>query len=181
MAIITLVNRITRQGTAPEFVEKTLSRHSYNAQAHTFLSDSYIKNIFIIKKIMQDDCPLLSCFIKRMFAFQHSVKMLHWRTKSYSIHKATDKLLNVVPQLIDQFVESYLGKYGKTSDNIMSNSFTVKIKSFSPTGQNATTYIKSHVDFLTAVRKKLGTDELVNILDEMTSALDQTMYLLQLN
>ena len=38
------------------------------------------------------------------------VKIYHWKTESYAIHKATDKLYDSLNKNIDRFVEILLGK-----------------------------------------------------------------------
>jgi DNA-binding ferritin-like protein len=39
-----------------------------------------------------------------------NVKIYHWKTKSYAIHKATDNLYETLNENIDRFVEILLGK-----------------------------------------------------------------------
>ena len=41
-----------------------------------------------------------------------TVKVYHWKTKSYSEHKATDELYHELNEYIDKFVEVMLGKKG---------------------------------------------------------------------
>ena len=40
------------------------------------------------------------------------VKLYHWKTRSYAIHKATDELYTKLNLHIDSFVEVLLGKQG---------------------------------------------------------------------
>ena len=39
--------------------------------------------------------------------------LFHWNTTSYSKHKATGKFYDGLTDLIDTFVETYQGKYGR--------------------------------------------------------------------
>ena len=40
----------------------------------------------------------------------NNVKIYHWKTRSYAVHKATDELYEKLNEQIDQFVEVLLGK-----------------------------------------------------------------------
>ncbi len=53
---------------------------------------------------------ILKEFIKKMFSFQTTLKMMHWSTKKYYIHKIIDQQMTTILPLIDAFVENYLGE-----------------------------------------------------------------------
>jgi len=44
---------------------------------------------------------------------QVQFRFLHWQTKSYAKHKAYGKFYDNLDDLIDKFVEVYMGKYGR--------------------------------------------------------------------
>ena len=52
-------------------------------------------------------------FIEVLLQLQNQVRICHWQTDKYSVHKATDKLYNNLDSTIDTFVEQFMGKYGK--------------------------------------------------------------------
>jgi hypothetical protein len=51
--------------------------------------------------------------IKMFFHMQLNIKLYHWQTRVYARHKATDDLLSGLSDLIDQFIEVYMGRYSR--------------------------------------------------------------------
>jgi len=117
-----------------------------------------------------------------MKALMHSsqIKLLHWQTKSYSEHKALDKLFNGIVSFQDDLVETIMGKYGRpilsgdmkllkmyNYDNCDCSEAIEKIKHC---------YSKECKSYFTAEKDP----EILNILDEIIALLDKTMYLLTL-
>ena len=47
------------------------------------------------------------------FQMREQIKLYHWQTHLYSRHKATDDVLETLDKTIDEFVEVYMGKYGR--------------------------------------------------------------------
>jgi DNA-binding ferritin-like protein len=115
------------------------------------------------------------------FTMRDQIKLYHWQTRLYSRHKATDDVIESLDKHIDQFVEVYMGKYGrpkltaKTANLHLSNLSEKSIVSF----------IKKCIQvLLTDVIKGLkdNTDsDLVNIRDEMLADLNQLLYLFTLH
>ncbi len=50
--------------------------------------------------------------VNSFFRLQLTVKILHWNTENYDLHKITDKLHQDLLAINDRFVETYIGKYG---------------------------------------------------------------------
>ena len=48
--------------------------------------------------------------VQELTQFRTQMKLYHWKTTSYSTHKATDELYAKMGELIDHFVEVMLGK-----------------------------------------------------------------------
>jgi len=48
--------------------------------------------------------------VKKFLEMLNMVKLYHWKTRSYSQHKATDELYERLNKHIDEFVEVLLGK-----------------------------------------------------------------------
>lgn len=118
--------------------------------------------------------------IRVFFTILDNLKLYHWDTKKYSRHVSTDNLHNKLSELIDKFVEVYIGKYGRP---VFTESFSVKIKQYND--QNITVALKSYINFLTNdlvthLDPKIDYD-LFNIRDEILSELNKTMYLYTLN
>lgn len=114
------------------------------------------------------------------FQMRSQIKLYHWQTHSYARHKATDDVLDALDKQIDEFVEVYMGKYGRPK--LTEKQACVKITNMSE--KQAVTFIKRCVQhLLTDVVKGLTPDkdsDLLNIRDEMLGALNQLLYLFTL-
>ena len=51
--------------------------------------------------------------VMKFIEFLNIIKVYHWKTLSYSEHKATDELYESLNGRIDEFMETMLGKTGK--------------------------------------------------------------------
>lgn len=107
------------------------------------------------------------------------VKLFHWSTMSYAKHVALDKLHGALSEKIDSFVESYLGKFKKQP----LKAFTIQTKAESDTsGLNK--FLETTNEKLSIMHKmfeKEKAPELANIIEEMMSEIDTTMYLCKLS
>ena len=114
-----------------------------------------------------------------LLQLQAQLRVLHWQTKSYAEHKALGKLYDTLDPLIDTLVETHAGKYGNTLGN---PNFSFSVNNYKDS--NSMGVVQTAIEFLTnELTKKLNpnTDtDLLNIRDEMVSALNQTKYLLRL-
>jgi hypothetical protein len=117
--------------------------------------------------------------IRRFFKFQHELKLFHWRTQSYAKHKASDKLFSKIIELIDDFIETYMGKFKKRIE--FNSNQGILIKTF--TDKNINNLLESFAQFLTNLDKKLpkNSSDLINIRDEMLSNVNKTLYLFSLH
>lgn len=102
------------------------------------------------------------------------IKLHHWRTHSYSVHKATDNLHEAISEQVDSFVEKLLG-----SKNTRANMIDQRMRSY-----DALPALKRRVEFykqyLKGMPASLGTD-LLNIRDELLGSLNQFSYMLSLH
>ncbi len=114
------------------------------------------------------------------FQMRSQIKLYHWQTHSYARHKATDDVLDALDKQVDEYVEVYMGKYGRPK--LTEKQACVKITNMSE--KQAVTFIKRCVQhLLTDVVKGLTPDkdsDLLNIRDEMLGALNQLLYLFTL-
>ena len=111
-----------------------------------------------------------------MLTLRNQVKLYHWQTMAYPRHVATDELVTKLDANIDQFVEVYVGKYGRPR---MTGSFsTIRLRNHSD--KEATALLQEAIDWmntdLTRKLKKTDTD-LLNIRDTIVADLNQTLYL----
>lgn len=114
--------------------------------------------------------------VTEMLTIRNQVKLYHWQTGSFARHKATDDLTATLDTLIDQFVEVYMGKYGRPKVT-----GTMKLHNFSESA--AKSFVAKQRDYLTkALPKKIkaGDSDLLNIRDEILAELNKVLYLFTL-
>jgi hypothetical protein len=121
---------------------------------------------------------LVHCVLKNTA----QIKLLHWQTRSYSEHKALDKLFNSFISLTDDLVESVMGKYCRPelSKKECSMSIMNYMNPDSPDGVQA--YMKSlYKCYAEDCRSLFSNDlEILNQIDEIVSLIDKINYLLTL-
>lgn len=119
----------------------------------------------------------------------NTVKIYHWSTLSYATHKATDELHGKLSELVDSFIEIYIGHCSRRGGS----GSGVPVFRF-PSGKSACIAFRE-CKSLDAFRKVLddniahlegmtdslnGYTDLINIRDEMVGALAQALYLCSL-
>jgi hypothetical protein len=116
--------------------------------------------------------------ITGLLTMVNQYKILHWQTTSFSQHKAFDGIFGDLNDLVDDFVEVYMGKYGRV---FAAGSFGVTMENYAKV--NCIALTDSYIKFLT---EKLPTavspkdTDMLNIRDEMLGKLNQLKYLLTL-
>lgn len=114
------------------------------------------------------------------FTMREQIKLYHWQTYSYARHKATDDVLDALDKQIDEFVEVYMGKYGRPRMNVKTSSIHIG----NMTEKSAVSFIRKCIsNLLGPVVSKLDPDrdsDLINIRDEMLASLNQLLYLFTL-
>lgn len=109
-------------------------------------------------------------FVMCLLHSQTNAHILHLQSLSYSEHKALQGYYEGIDDLIDSFVEAYQGKYGIIKD--------YKAEYELPTP--ALEYMIGTSDYVKQARVELPQDsELQNIVDEIQSLLDSTIYKLR--
>jgi hypothetical protein len=118
----------------------------------------------------------------------NTVKIYHWSTHSYATHKATDELYKKLSELVDSFIEIYIGHCSRRG-----GSAGVPVFRF-PSSKSACIafcecksidafrkVLDDNIADLEAMTDSLnGYTDLVNIRDEMVGALAQALYLCSL-
>ena len=110
-------------------------------------------------------------------------KLLHWQSALYGQHKALDKLFGNIIELGDDLAESIMGKYGKPVLN--DDQLCLKLMNFeNPKDGDLSQYMEHLYKCYSVDCKSLldenSDSELINILDEIIAAIDQTKYLISL-
>ena len=108
--------------------------------------------------------------------FVSQIHVFHWLTTSYAQHQALGGLYDGIHDLADDFMEVYMGKYGR---NIGNNSASI----LNYDASNAIETIKAFEAFLISLTGQFQeTDtDLLNIRDEMLALVHKTQYLLTLS
>ena len=116
----------------------------------------------------------------------NTVKLYHWKTTSYSTHKATDQLYADLNLKIDEFVEILLGKPNITIQkrNALLNITSIKLHHY-----NNNNDFKKQIEHYKTFLMKMSTNktfnvpsnsDLINKRDELLALLNQFLYLLTL-
>jgi len=112
--------------------------------------------------------------VATMTEMLHIIKLHHWRTHSYSVHKATDNLHEAMSEQVDSFVEKMLGsKHTRATLTRM----PLRACNTLPELKRRMEYYKLYLKRMPA---SLGTD-LLNIRDELLGSLNQFSYMLTLS
>jgi len=113
-----------------------------------------------------------------LMQMQNQYKILHWQTMSFSQHKSFDEIVSSLIENIDEFIETYMGKYGRV---IASNTFNITLANYKDTDFMALT--DKYIGFLIGLNDafdKAQDSDLLNIRDEILGSLNQLKYLLTL-
>lgn len=121
----------------------------------------------------------LSSNVNFLLQIQTQIKILHWQTKGYARHQAFGETYSNLDTLIDDFVEIYMGKYGRFS--LSENEKTIKIDNL--TELDLTAFLKTVKSELIGMSNDLSKDkdtDLLNLRDEMLGLFNKLSYLLTL-
>jgi DNA-binding ferritin-like protein len=110
----------------------------------------------------------------------NTVKLYHWKTTSYSQHKATDELYTNLNTNIDSFVEVMLGKTGSRVN--LTGQKTLPLLDYTNL-EDFKKEIEKYKVFLINMNKDAGINitnnsDLLNVRDEILGNLNQFTYLL---
>lgn len=113
-----------------------------------------------------------------LLGLQLQMKINHWQTKGYARHESFGNFYNSLSELIDTFVESAMGKYGRftldeeTKTIQLSNLSELDMKGMISTVRDAFVQMSEQLDS--------SDTDLLNIRDEMLGELNKLSYLLTL-
>ena len=117
---------------------------------------------------------LAKLVIPKFLEMINTIKIYHWKTSSYSTHKATDDLFGNLNTKTDEFVEVMLGKL-PSRPNLHLKS--IPLRSFT----NISSFLKE-IDkckkFLIQIHYSSNNSDLLNIRDEILGNLNKFTYLL---
>ena len=106
------------------------------------------------------------------------MRIYHWQTKSFAEHSAFGDAYSNLDELIDEFMEVYIGKNERP---VAKDKFNISLMNIS---ENKVSVINAFIDVLSQdlpqALDERDTD-LLNIRDEMLGLLNKLKYLLTLN
>ena len=109
--------------------------------------------------------------------FTNALKFFHWQTKIYAKHIALGELFDDVTELVDEFTETAMGKYGRIDVEGLSYDF-VNISD-----KNVITAIDDMIETainLTDILDARKDTDLLNLRDELMGKCNRIKYLLTL-
>ena len=123
--------------------------------------------------------------IRYMLQMLITVKLYHWNTLSFSVHKATDDLYGELNTLIDQFVEKLLGKDDNVNEkkkHEILDTKTLQLKTFKDNSgfkKEIDSYKKFMINLGNQFNQRENSD-ILNVRDEILATLNKMSYLLTL-
>jgi hypothetical protein len=114
----------------------------------------------------------------KLVQIQLQFKFLHWQTFGDAKHKAYGKIYDSLGDMIDTFVETMMGKYGRVEFEPEFSIMFQDIKSLSV--QN---FMDGITEFLVEMTDQLDSrydTDLLNLRDEMLGSINQLKYRLTL-
>jgi hypothetical protein len=118
-----------------------------------------------------------SYIVKMFLELLTMVKLYHWKTRSFSQHKATDELYSKLNENIDTFVEILLGKDESRIKMVEKKLRVLDMATLSDFKSRIYEYRNFLVKMSTYFHGKKDTD-LLNVRDEILGDLNQFLYLL---
>jgi hypothetical protein len=116
--------------------------------------------------------------ITNFLKLQDQLRIYHWQTKSYAEHEAFGKTYEGLNDLIDEFIEIFMGKNGRI---VSKNDFEITLKNYGE--GNVSNFIDDQIKFLSEelpTKISESDTDLLNIRDEMVGLLNKLKYLLTL-
>ena len=118
--------------------------------------------------------------IETFFEILNSIKLYHWKTKSYSQHKATDELHEKLSDQTDRFVEVLMGKNSKRIHMVEQKMTLYDFNDKTSFKDKIFEFRQFLIDLDQIFYKKKDSD-LLTIRDDMLESVNQFLYLFTLN
>ena len=115
--------------------------------------------------------------VKKFMELLTMIKLYHWKTHSYSQHKATDELYEKLNENIDRFVEVLLGKSGTRIKMLESKMNMYDLETTGELREHLFEYRQFLVDMNRTFHEKKDAD-ILTVRDEILADINQFLYLL---
>ena len=132
-----------------------------------------IKTRSIKKSLVSFEKEILVKFLEML----NAVKLFHWKTYSFAIHEATDKLYESLNKNIDRFVEIYLGKNNTRINEWENTLHAIQYSRSKDFKSKMLEYREMLTDLNLCFDEKKDSD-LLTVRDDILSDLNQFFYLL---
>jgi DNA-binding ferritin-like protein len=109
--------------------------------------------------------------------FVGQVKLFHWTTMTYSIHKALDDLHSSLSENVDKLIEVYIGRFDKQPIEKITINMTAETDT-----SNLITYLENQRENIKKMRNTAfkSCSEIQSIMDEMMGSINTAIYLCKL-
>lgn len=123
----------------------------------------------------------------RMMALRDQLKIFHWQTTSFAVHKSLDGAVARVTDFNDRWTETAMGKYGRveiSSRNGVAQFPLVNLAQGEGQGAAIAAFLAEWTAEMREIRDENFADsansDLSNIFDELFGSLNRLRYLLSL-
>lgn len=116
--------------------------------------------------------------IKKLVQIQLQWKFLHWQTHGDAKHRLYGKIYDKLGELIDEFTETMMGKYGRPE---FQSEFGLMFQDIS--SLNMQNFMDAITEFLVSFSDELDSKydtDLLNLRDEMLGTINKSKYLITL-
>lgn len=121
----------------------------------------------------------MATIISSFIGIQSQLRVLHWQTQSYAKHVAYGATYEALDPLIDAFMETYMGKYGRIA--LEGDDDSIQLSNIGE--MNPDEFLGTVTAFLCSFNNKLNANQdtdLLNLRDEMLAEINKLKYLLTL-
>lgn len=116
--------------------------------------------------------------ITPLVQFQQQMRIFHWQTDSYARHKAFGKIYENLDGLVDEFVETYMGIFGKSKPV---NSFSFVLVPLID-DEVVSEVLEDFIEYLNDMSLEIDDKtDLLNIRDSILGEVNKLKYLLTLS
>jgi len=118
-------------------------------------------------------------YITKLLTLHNQLKVYHWQTESYAAHQAFGGAYDGLTELIDSFIEEFMGANAKI---VSKDKFRIELSNLEDVSPEQ--FIEDYINYLkNDLPKGIKEDDtnLLNIRDEMLSELQKLKYLLTLS
>jgi hypothetical protein len=164
-------------------INKTVKRKSKTASKTPSKTPS--KNALKLPTKLSDEMYSPSKMVGMFLRILNIIKLFHWKTRHYSIHKATDELYSELSERIDTFVEQLMGTLDSRIDIDETFGLSANCDDL-PDLINYVTAFKKYMEnmslyfLVSGMNKQMYHYDLSALRDEIVGIIDKFLYLVSL-